>query len=94
MRNSERIDGTRAGARAERDALMKVLMTEGTEGVMRLLDSLQPEPDQALGRSAEWLDGFRGGVGWIRERVRGKAQNPSEIEKELRRQVDSREEKR
>lgn len=85
LKNSERIDGARAGARAERDALMKVLITGGMEGTISSLDSIQPEPDQTLPRSSEWLDGFRSGVGWIRERIRSKGQNSTEIEKELRR---------
>jgi len=88
LKNGETIDGARAGARAETDALMKVLMTGGTEAVLLSLDSIHPEPDQTLPRSSEWLDGFRGGVGWIRERVRAKGHNLNEVEKELRRSVD------
>jgi hypothetical protein len=94
LKNSERIDGARAGAQAERELLMKVLMTSGTEGVMRWMDSSQAEPDETLPRSTEWLDGFRGGAGWVRDRVRSKGQNLSEVEKELRRPADSIEKRR
>lgn len=93
LKNSDRLDGTRAGAQAEREALMKVLMTEGSEGVIRALDSIEPKADQPSSRSAEWLDGFRHGVGWIRGRVRSKGQDHSEIEKALRRPVHSTEDR-
>lgn len=94
LKNSERIDGVRAGANAEREALMKVLINEGTEGVLNSLDSITREPNQASPHSVEWLDGFRHGVGWIRARVRSKAQNPSGIEEELRLPVDPKENRR
>ena len=94
LKNGERIDGMRAGADAEREALLKVLMTEGAEGVVRSLDSIMPEADQPSSRSAQWLDGFRGGVGTMRERVRNKGQSHSEIEKELRRPVVQKENRR
>jgi|SRR5215213_1672523 len=94
FKNGERLDGVRAGADAEREALMKVLKTDGPEEVIHALDSIEPKPDQSTARSVEWLDGFRGGVGWVRGRVRSKARNPGEIEKELRRPVDSKESRR
>jgi hypothetical protein len=94
LRTSERIDGLRAGASAEREILMKVLTTDGPEGVLRSLDLIKPEPNQVSSRSEEWLDGFRHGVGWIRERVRSKGENSSEIEKELKQPVDSTAERR
>lgn len=83
LKNGEAIDGARAGMKAEAAALMAVLATKGVAGVMQVLESIQPEPDDSLPRSPEWLNGFRGGVGWIRWRVRGKS--PVEIEKELER---------
>lgn len=83
LKNGEAIDGARAGMKAEAAALMATLATKGVQGVMQGLESIQPEPDDSLPRSPEWLDGFRGGVGWVRERVRSKS--PVEIEKELER---------
>jgi len=94
LKNGERIDGMRAGADAEREALLKVRMTEGAEGVVRSLDSITPEADQPSSRSAQWLDGFRGGVGTMRERVRSKGQSHIEIEKELRQPVVQKENRR
>jgi hypothetical protein len=88
LKNGERVDGNRAGAKAERDDLRKALVAGGTEGVIRSLDSIQPEPDQAVTHSPEWLDGFRSGVGWIRERIRSKGKDPSEVETELQRPAD------
>jgi hypothetical protein len=89
FKNGDRIDGVRAGANAQREALMKILKAGGPEEVIRLLDSIEPKPDQSTARSAEWRDGFRHGVGWMRERVRLKGPDRSEIEKELRPPVDS-----
>jgi len=94
MKNAERVDGVRAGAKAERDALMRVLKAEGADGVARSLDSVAPEPDLASSRSKEWLNSFSDGVNWMRERVRRKGRNYSEIEKELRRLLDFSEERR
>lgn len=91
LKNGEVIDGARAGVKAEAVALMAVLATKGVEGVMQLLESIQPEPDDSLPRSPEWLDGFRGGVGWVRERVRSKRQNLIEIESELRSRLSPKE---
>lgn len=88
LKNGDRLDGIWAGAEAEREALLKVLTTNGTEEVMRSLDSIEPKADQPLSRSDQWLEGFRHGVGWMRGRVRNKRQNHSEIEKELRRPVE------
>lgn len=85
LKTSESIDGIRAGAQAEREVLLNLLMTQGTDVLMRSLDSVTPEADQNVRRSSEWLDGFRHGVGWIRERVRSKGPKHSEIETELRR---------
>jgi len=84
FKTGDRVDGVRAGANAQREALMKILKSDGPEEVIRLLDSVEPKPDQSSARSAQWRDGFRGGVGWVRERVRLKGPNRSEIEKELR----------
>lgn len=94
FRTGDRVDGVRAGANAQREALMKILKSDGPEEVIRLLDSIEPIPDQSIARSKEWRDGFRGGVGWIRGRVRLKGPNRSEIEKELRPPLDSKESKR
>jgi hypothetical protein len=85
LKTSESIDGVRAGAQAEREVLLNLLMTQGTDALMRSLDSVNAEADQSLPRSSQWLDGFRHGVGWIRERVRSKSPKRSEIETELRR---------
>lgn len=85
LKTGESLDGIRAGAQAEREILLNVLMTEGTDGLKRSLDSAKPEPDQFPTRSPEWLDGFRHGIGWIRERVRATGSNHSEIERELHR---------
>lgn len=93
-KTGDRIDGVRAGANAQREALTKVLKTEGLEQLIRLLDSIEPQADQSSSRSAQWLDGFRHGVGWMRERVRGKGKNLNEIEKELRRPVGSERDRR
>lgn len=92
--NGERLDGIRAGANAQREALMKILKTKGPEELMRLLDSTEPQADQSSSRSAKWLDGFRHGMGVVRARVRRKSQNPGELEKELRQQVNPRENRR
>lgn len=85
LKTGETIDGVRAGAQAEREVLLNLLLTQGIDALMRSLDSVKPEVDQGLPRSSEWLDGFRHGVGWIRERVRSKGPKHSEIETELRR---------
>ena len=85
LKTGETIDGVRAGAQAESEVLLNVLMTRGPDALIRSLDSIKPEVDQNLPRSSEWLDGFRHGVGWIRERVRSKGPKHSEIETELRR---------
>lgn len=94
LKNGDRIDGMRAGTDAEREALLKVLMTEGAEGVMRSLDSITPEANQPSSRSAQWLDGFRQGIDVMRSGVRAKGSSHAEIEKELRRQVDQKENRR
>jgi hypothetical protein len=83
LNTGDRLDGLRAGAAAETEALTYKLMVEGPDAVIRSLDSAMPQANQAAQRSSQWLDGFRHGVGWVRERVRGRGKAFSEIEKEL-----------
>jgi hypothetical protein len=84
MKTGERVDGTRAGVQAVRDALMPILKTAGVDAVVQLLDTIEPQADQSSLRSSEWLDSFSTGVKWMRERVRRKGRDYSKIEKELR----------
>ncbi len=88
MKTGERVDGTRAGAQAVRDALMQILKSEGVGAIVRSLDTIEPQADQLSLRSSEWLDSFSTGVKWMRARVRLKGRNYAEIEKELRHSPD------
>lgn len=94
LKNGDRIDGMRAGADAEREALLKVLMTKGPEEVIRSLDSIRPEAEPPSSRSAQWLDGFRQGIDVVRSGVRSKGSSQAEIEKELRLPVGQKEYRR
>jgi len=94
LKNGDRIDGMRAGTDAEREALLKVLMTKGSEEMIRSLDSIRPEADQPSSRSAQWLDGFRQGIEVMRSGVRAKGSSQAEIEKELRLPVGQKENRR
>ncbi|HKS40031.1 MAG TPA: hypothetical protein VJX74_05405 [Blastocatellia bacterium] len=90
MKTGERVDGTRAGARALREALIPILKAGGVDAVVRSLDAIEPQADQSSFRSSEWLDSFSTGVKWMRERVRRKGQDYSKVEKELQPSPDLR----
>lgn len=94
QKTGERVDGARAGAKAARDALLQILLTGGANAVIRSLDSISPEPNRSIPRSEEWLSSFRGGVNWMCWRVGNRGASYIEIEKELRRPIDFREERR
>jgi hypothetical protein len=90
MRTGERVDGTRAGAQAVRDAMMPILKARGVDAVVLSLDTIEAQADQSSLRSSEWLDSFSTGVKWMRERVRRKGRDYNGVEKELRHSPDLR----
>lgn len=84
----ERIDGLRAGAKMAKERMLKILAVDGPAALIHSLDSINVEADQPDLHSSEWLDGFRHGVGWMRERVRSKGKDVVEIKRELQSSVD------
>lgn len=88
FKHGEQIDGVRAGAKMAKVAMIKTLETNGLEVLLRSLDSINVEADQPDLHSSEWLEGFRHGVGWMRERVRSKGRNLVEIKRELQHSID------
>ena len=87
-KHGERIDGLRAGAKMAKERMLKILAVDGPEALIHSLDSINVEADQPDLHSSEWLDGFRHGVGWMRERVRSKGKDVVEIKRELQSSVD------
>lgn len=83
LNTGDRLDGLRAGAQAETEALTYKLMAEGPDAVIRSLDLPASLASQTVQRSPQWVDGYRHGVGWVRERVRSRGQSFSDIEQEL-----------
>jgi hypothetical protein len=88
LNTDEQLKGLRAGAQAEREALLHMLNTEGVEGLMHSLDSIAPQPESVSNHSPKWLDGFNGGVGSVREQVRRKGRSCIEIQRELQMSTD------
>src|SRR5436309_171127 len=74
-KHGERIDGLRAGAKMAKERMLKILAVDGPEALIHSLDSINVEADQPDLHSSEWLDGFRHGVGWMRERMRSKGKD-------------------
>lgn len=93
MKTGERVDGTRAGAQAVRDALLLILKAGGVDAVVQSLDTIEPQADQSSLHSSEWLDSFSTGVKWMRERVRRKGRDYSSVEKELQHSPDFKDER-
>ncbi len=62
------LEGWRAGALASKRQLKRILLEKGPEGVLAELKN-RSSVDWPQGRSAPWIEGFRGGVSSIRERV-------------------------
>lgn len=87
-KHGELIDGLRVGVKMAKEAILKTLEADGPEVLIHSLDSIQVEPDQPALHSSEWLEGFRHGVGWMRERVRSKGKDLVEIKRELKHLID------
>ena len=88
FKHGEVIDGLRAGAKMMKEEMLKALEVESPEVFIHSLDSINVEPDQSNLHSSEWSEGFRSGVGWMRERVRRKGKDLVEIKRELRQSID------
>jgi hypothetical protein len=88
LKHGERIDGVRAGAKMAKEVMSKALAEDGPDVLIHSLDSIKVEADQPDLHSSEWLDGFRHGVGWMRERVRNKGKDLVEIKRELESSMD------
>ena len=67
--SAQRLDGLRAGARAAKGQLKKILHEEGPEKVAAELKSRSKRMDPPEGRSNVWMEGFRAGVSDFRGRV-------------------------
>jgi hypothetical protein len=87
-KHGELIDGLRVGAKMAKEAMLRALEAYGPEVFIHSLDSIQVKADQPDLHSSNWLEGFRHGVGWMRERVRSKGKDLIEIKRELRHSSD------
>lgn len=65
----QRLDGLRAGARAAKGQLKRILQEGGAESVVAELKDRSNRIHAPQGRSTEWMEGFRAGVSSLRERV-------------------------
>jgi hypothetical protein len=88
FKQGERINGVRAGTKRAKEVMSKALAEDGPDVLIHSLDSIKVEADQPDLHTSEWLDGFRHGVGWMRERVRNKGKDLVEIKRELERSID------
>jgi hypothetical protein len=91
--------GQRVGAKAERQRLKNLLKSKGRPALNDLPEagrSDEPAAAEVTGRSPQWLQGYRGGVGSIRHRVRQarQASNPDQVEVELNKAFDTSEDNR
>jgi hypothetical protein len=89
--------GMREGAKREKQRLRDLLKRKGPSAVLELTEAdpaSDPEPAISSKPSAEWLEGFRSGVGSIRHRIKQAAQanGPKQIELELAKPFDLTEE--
>lgn len=82
-KHGELIDGVRAGVKKAKEVMLKALETDGTEAFVHSLDAIKVAAEPSPAHSSEWLEGFRHGVGWLRERVRNKGKDVIEIRREL-----------
>ena len=83
-KHGELIDGLRVGVKMAKEAMLKRLEADGAKAFVDSLDSFKVEPDRPDLHTSEWVEGFRHGVGWMRERVRSKGKDAVEIRRELR----------
>jgi len=84
LNHGEMLDGVRAGVKAAKEVMLEKLEVDGPEVFARSLDAINVEPDSSGLHSSKWLEGFRTGTGWMRERVRSKGTDLIEIRRELR----------
>lgn len=97
--SKDTLAGQRAGAKAERQRLKNLLKSKGRPAISDLSEvsrSDEPAASDVTGRSPEWLQGYRSGVGSIRHRVRQaiQASNPNQVEVELNKAFDTSEDNR
>jgi hypothetical protein len=94
-RSADFLEGMRAGARAARDEFGRRLEAFGPDALLRQLDEEDAAPAPPDGHTEAWAQGFRGGVGRLRLRVRkaGEAGGQPEVEEALRRPFDASEDR-
>ena len=68
-RSSERLDGERAGAQAAIKLYRKVLNDQGIDGLLKKLSDENVVEPEAVGKSGNWLEGFKTGVGIMKRRL-------------------------
>jgi len=90
-KSSERLAGQRAGAHQAIEHLKNMLSRNGPLAVVQSIEEGLREIVPPTGHSLEWLNGFDGGVGTIRERLRAAYSKGGAdvIESELRRPFDA-----
>lgn len=90
-KSTERLAGQRAGAHQVVEHLMKILSKDGPLAVMQSVEGGMADVVPPTGHSPEWLNGFNGGVGAMRERLKTAYSKTGvgAIESELRRPFDA-----
>ncbi len=68
--SAERLSGLRAGALAAKDKFAKIQNQNGGRGLINLLKLDAPIMEAPDGHSSVWVDGFRGGVRTLFEKLR------------------------
>lgn len=90
-KSNESLAGQRAGAHQFIEHVMKQLSTDGPLAVMQSIEGSIADVVPPGGHSPEWLNGFNGGVGAMRVRLKAayRKTGVSAIESELRRPFDA-----
>ncbi|MBA3240974.1 MAG: hypothetical protein H0T60_07075 [Acidobacteria bacterium] len=93
-KSHDRLSGQRAGAKMERRRLRELLKAKGAAAVLTSVSeepSGDNSPSSTSGRSSEWQEGFRSGVGSARHRIRQALQtgDSTQLEQEVARPFDT-----
>lgn len=90
-KSSDRLAGQRAGAHQAVEQLVNILHRDGPLAVMQHVEANTSEVIPPLGHSPEWRNGFEGGVGAMKVRLKAAYSKSgiAAVESELRRPFDA-----
>jgi hypothetical protein len=88
-KSGERLTGMRAGAQAETERILSLARGKGTSAIVEAIMANSESLTAPTGRSSQWTEGFREGVGFRHSQLVRAIQQGANIEEELQRPYDA-----